>query len=600
MEELILLASPIRHVWRRLRFVALQRVISVGLRWIEWESFKSLIPANYAFTYLLIRYALEYLLRFRWSALEDLRGELSRLLQIRQHRLIRGLIEEEWQKAWFSIPLLLALGISGLGFLWKEELPFLPWCLTALLFLRFASDWILRTLQSFVYAESRVARPFWSISGFDVLHGVLLLLLSRRFGMPGVLAASGIETGLRIGITFFLTLKTYGRSSLPPLPRPRLRFPRYRVHLRPILTGLTLPMIELSFLFSTVVYYNAFRDFDPDQEYQKLLYLISPLLNSATGFYFLYYVDFLKHSRRVFSKIYSMILKDAFRALFAYAILCFGIAMIADWKASFSPVGAVPLLFLPSFIFSWGSFFLASVAAFIRGSRIGLMLLALPVGVGVTASWDFESLAALSVGVPLLGAGFALLLLRKNPGSDEVEWTALEHLRDWIENGSGGSGTLQGVLLESHSLGFAFHDAIERLIRHLPRGSRISLAGSHSLYWWIPGSARLGPLQLLEIFGPYWRKEITTLPAPQSRVHLRDAESWKIGESIAPMTLGLIRNHGPSGLSRAWSQVKKRANGRPVHHSRLKLRFHPEFSGGVFTGGIFTSKSRPKDDSTLD
>ena len=92
MEKLILLSKFYSYCIHRLRYVLLQRGLLLFTRYAEWESFQNLIPARYAFLYLIFRYLIEFMVRYRWSSLEDLRGELSRLRHNRQHKEFRRLI----------------------------------------------------------------------------------------------------------------------------------------------------------------------------------------------------------------------------------------------------------------------------------------------------------------------------------------------------------------------------------------------------------------------------------------------------------------------------------------------------------------------------
>jgi hypothetical protein len=223
MELLILLGSPFSYVFRRLRFVGLQRISMIFVRYAEWVSFENLISHRFAFAYLIFRYVLEFLTRYRWSTLEDLRNELSRLRSNREHRRFQETIREAWIRAWSGlwvlIPLSILLTVLGIRFS-APTLPGAALIIVAMGILSLCCDWILKLLQSILFSVTRTQRPSWSMTGLDVLHAVLLLTLARNHGILGIGLVFFLNTALRVLFSAFFYPEDLGNGWNPNPQNP--------------------------------------------------------------------------------------------------------------------------------------------------------------------------------------------------------------------------------------------------------------------------------------------------------------------------------------------------------------------------------------------
>ena len=581
MESLILLASRFQYVWRRVRFMSLQRVLSVGVRWAEWVSFSHLISHRIAFEYLAFRYLLDFVIRYRWSYLEGFRSDLLLLRKTKQNQGFLTRIQDVWQNTWQWLPpMLLSMLLMAFALKLPQSLTGTGIALVMVLLIHFGADWIMKTQQSIIFSSSRVSRPLWSFAGLDLLHAFLIVALSRKWGEVGLVASFIINSSLRVFLSFYFSQKTLGRLGLPRLKLPNRIGLRYQISWKGFLTGITLPSVEAAFLICSVVYFRAIREIDTESTYQFFLYLVSPLFTFATSFGYLYYVDFLKFKDRVFRQIYKILVMDALRALIFYVILAVSIAeglnLFGGWEPlELSLIGLVSLVML-----SWGFFSLSAMVGFIQGQRWGVVGSALLSTLLITAAWSFDSLIALSIIVPL---GFGITMWRaslKETHSLNTEWISPELFQSHL-NSQSNSQSLQGVALERKSLGFSLSETLERLIHALPKGSQICFRGRSQLYWLTPEGTRLSPRELLLIFGVYWSKELSDWEPIMPRELSQPLFEWKLGKAL-PTELGRTSENDQRLL---FSLMKRRVTGREIQSRGLGIGFRPKFKDQIWVGG---------------
>ena len=587
MIDLLLRGSRFSYVWHRLRFVLLQKAIQIGVRYLEWLSFRRLIGQESAFYYLLCRHVFEFVLRYRWSSLEDLRQELQVLVQAPSSPTLAHRIRQEWSQGFFASLGSAVFGIFAVMFTaYAGHASPIP-VLVAFLAVRFVSDFFQRTLRSFIYASSRVYRPLWSMSGLDLLHGGLVYLLAKNYGVPGVLWASAVDGVLRMGVSWSLLISAYDRTGLPRLGRPRLRWARFRFDHSKIRAGYTLPVIEATFLVASMVAFNAFQEWDEFKEYTLWLYLISPLWFSAIGFYMVYYVDFLKFRALVFRRVRAILFLDSLRALAVFSIFSGLIAGALDRWVSDASLGSIVFFGVPALIFAWGFYGCSLTLAFVQGRRESLVLIALLTGSGVAYSWDYESLGFFLIGGPLI-AGFLSILLQtwELPMKRQSMRCSSYAFRHWIEHAGRSKGVIQGLLLDRSILGFSMPLALARLEAALPPGSRYALIGRSHLFWWKPEGAVFTKPELFELFGSHWRCVETEVP--EFPVDLQgEVRSWRLGQAVDPGTMGLDE----SDYRRLWGIMRGKIEGSAARSSVKGWRFDPHFERGVWTGGRFVRKT---------
>ncbi len=586
MERLILLSRSFSYCMHRLRYVLLQRGLLLLTRYAEWESFQNLIPARHAFLYLIFRYLTEFMVRYRWSSLEDLRAELSRLRHNRQHKEFRRSIHAAWRSAWRGLLLLILVFLIGCGLATRFLAEPLSPILILILMLGVIGvfcEWLLKTLQSFLFSVSRTRRPFWSLSGLDLLHAILLLTVAQKYGMPGIAFVFFVNTALRISLSTHFTLKTCAIAGIPSLGIPGNLFRGFRIPSRRELafslkSGLTLPLIELPFFFSILFYHLALTQWDVDEEYQALAFILSPLYLSASSIAYLYYVDFLKYKHRVFQRVYRMLSSDALRALFSYGLF---ITLLSWLAARFTDPGILDPadLLIPLMIFlSWGIYFIGTLCAFIRGARWSLLALGLLALISLGVSWDLPSLIAFSLAGPALLGGIALWIssgLEKLQGS---QWVS----KELIPEHSG----IQGVELTRGVLGFSLSNSAEALFSALPAGSLVGLENRRHMIWTTPDQSRLHPRDLLEIFGVYWEKELHLRGKSIDHPLPAGALRWDLGSPL-PSTLGPMDSRS---LQRLFSAMKQKARGRNHSGRFVPIGFRPIFKDGVWVGGYVWRK----------
>ncbi len=581
MESLVLLASRFQYVWRRVRFMSLQRVMSVGVRWAEWISFSHLVSHRFAFEYLAFRYLLDFVVRYRWSYLEEFRSDLILLRKTKQNQGFLIRIQEVWQSTWHWLPpMFIFMVVMAFALKLPQSLPGTGISLVIVLVIHFGADWIMKTQQSVIFSSSRVSRPLWSFVGLDLLHGVLIYALSRKWGEAGLVASFVINSSFRIFSSFYFSQKTLVRLGLPRLKFPnRIGF-RYQISMKGFLTGLTLPSVEAAFLICSVVYFRAIREIDAEATYQFFLYLVSPLFTFATSFGFLYYVDFLKFKDRVFRQIYKMLMMDAQRALVFYVILAVIIAEGLNLFGGWEPLGLSVIGMVALVMASWGFFSLSAMVGFIQGQRWIVVGSAFLTTFLISAAWNFESLIALSIVIPLT---FGLMMWKASQRASlnsNTEWISPELFQGLLSSQSN-LQALQGVALERKSLGFSLSETLERLIHALPKGSQICFRGRSQLYWITPEGTRLSPRELLLIFGVYWTKELNDWEPIKPRELNQQLFEWKLGEAL-PTELGQTSESEQRLLL---SLMKRRVTGREIQSRGLRIGFRPRFKGQVWMGG---------------
>jgi hypothetical protein len=386
-----------------------------------------------------------------------------------------------------------------------------------------------------------------------------------------------------MGVSWWVLLQAYERTGLPRLARPKLRFVKFRIDLSKIRAGLTLPVIEATFLVASIIGFNAFKEWDEFSEYTFWLYLMSPLWFSAIGFYMVYYVDFLKFRAWVFRAVRKVLFLDSLRALGLFSILSGLVASGLDQKVSEDPIGWPVLAIVPAVIFAWGFFGCSLTLAFVQGRRESLILLAILTGFGVAYSWDYPSLGFFVIGGPML-AGFGAILLqaRELPMKRQGMRCSPYAFRHWLEMKASSNGVLQGILLDRSTLGFSMTLAFARLEEALPPGSRYALIGRSHLFWWKPNGCPFTKPEIFELFGAHWRQVQSELPEVRGEV-LGEVRTWRIGEAVDSGSLGLDE----ADYRRLWGLMRGKVEGRAARSSVKGWRFDPTFERGVWTGGRF-------------
>jgi hypothetical protein len=561
--------------------MSLQRVMSVGVRWAEWISFSHLISHRFAFGYLAFRYLMDFVIRYRWSYLEGFRSDLLLLRQTKQNQGFLTRVQEVWQNTWQWLPLMLVLMIlMAFSLKLPQSLPGTGVALVMVLVIHFGADWIMKTQQSVIFSSSRVSRPLWSFAGLDLLHAILIIVLSRKWGEIGLVGSFVINTGLRIFFSFYFSQKTLLRLGLPRLKLPNRIGLRYQVSFKGFLTGITLPAVEAAFLICSVIYFRAIREMDTESTYQFFLYLVSPLFTFVTSFGFLYYVDFLKFKDRVFNQIYKMLIMDSFRALVFYLVLTVFIVECLNQIGFWEPLELSVIGFVSMVMASWGLFSIGAMVGFIKGLRWTVIGSAFISTFVITAAWSIESLIGFSIVVPMI-FGFILLAksLKRND-SLNTEWISPELFQSFLSS-ENKLQSLQGVALERKALGFSLSETLERLIHALPKGSQICFRGRSQLYWITPYGTPLSPRELLLIFGVYWKKELTHWEPLKLRNHHEQLCDWKLGEPL-PKEMGRPSEKEQRLL---FSLMKRRVTGREIQSRGLSIGFRPRFKNQVWVGG---------------
>jgi|GEM_PF-3806840 len=587
MESLLLFAKPFHYVYRRLRFVSLQRVMMILVRYAEWVSFENLISHRFALAYLIFRYLLEFLNRYRWSTLEGLRAELSRLRANREHRLYHEALRDAWIRAWSGLAILFPLltlltflGIRTLSTRYGINLPVPALAIIAMGLINLSCDWILKTLQSFLFSVTRTQRPFWSMTGLDLLHAALLFFVARNHGAAGIVLTFVLNTALRIWLSARFTLKTMAAVGIPRLPIPKPSPFQLRFSGEGIKSGLVIPALELPFFLSVLFYHLAIKNWDPLGEHLFFLFIVSPLYLTASGVAYLYYVDFLKFRDRVYQRVFDLVLWDALRALATYTILMSLLGAGVYFYFGAPGIDRGDFAFAGLMMLSWGVYFLGTLAAFIKGARASLIALGLLCAFLISASWDAQSLFLLSALVP---AGFGILgifLSRKDRIRPVSQWVSRELIPDQAK--------IQGVLLSTGNLGFSLSEANQELFSALPPGSLVGFHDRRSLVWSTPEGSKLDRRELLRIFGVYWdqelesRKELQTAPPPPHAV------LWRLGEAL-PAELRFLDS--PS-QKRLLALMKQKVRGRGKPSRSVGIGFRPVFEDGVWVGGYVWKKSR--------
>jgi hypothetical protein len=583
MELLILFANPIAYVLRRIRFVALQRIFMILVRYAEWLSFENLISREFAFAYLLFRYLLEFLVRYRWSTLEDFRNELSRLRSNREHRRFHETIRESWIRAWSGLWILLpasiALTLLGVRF-FAPNLNTAALIIVAMCVLNLCCDWILKFLQSVLFSVTRTQRPFWSMTGIDILHAILLFTVARNHGILGIGIVFVLNTVLRIALSAFFTLKTSASVGIPALRIPPFRSFRLGLSFASIKTGLVIPALEFPFILIVLIYHLAIKRFDPEERLQFYFFIISPVFLAGSALGYLYYVDFLKFRDRVFERVFAILIRDSVRALFVYSLFSTLLGALVYRLTKSEGLAYQDFMIAGLILFSWGIYFIGSLAAFVRGMRIPLMFLGILCTVLITVSWDAWSLVYLSILVPAsLGMG-AIYFSRSSRLTSGSQWVARALIPE--------SAKVQGVLLSQGSLGFSLSDASQDLFSSLPEGSLVGFHNRRTLIWSSPDDIKLTPRELLEIFGVYWDQELhsrTKFPEPPIP---EGAILWKLGEPL-PTSL---RSMDSSEKKRLFSFMKQKVRGRGQPSRAVGVGFRPVFENGIWVGGYVWRKSR--------
>jgi hypothetical protein len=585
MELLILFANPFAYVFRRIRFVALQRVFMILVRYAEWLSFENLISREFAFSYLIFRYVLEFLVRYRWSTLEDFRNELSRLRSNREHRRFHETIRESWIRAWSGLWILLPASIVltflGVHF-FAPNLPPVAFIIIGMGVLNLCCDWILKFLQSVLFSVTRTQRPFWSMTGIDILHAILLFTVARNHGTLGIGIVFVLNTVLRISLSAFFTLKTSASVGIPSLRIPPLHSFQVRLNLPEIKTGLVIPALEFPFILLVLIYHLAMKRFDPEERLQFFFFIISPVFLAGSTLGYLYYVDFLKFRDRVFDRVFSILLRDSIRALLTYSLFSTLLAALVYRLTKSDGLSVRDFLCAGLVLFSWGVYFIGSLSAFVRGVRIPLMISGILCTLLITASWDGASLLYLSVLIPTL-LGLAAILISRNPRlNPRSQWVARALIPD--------STSIQGVELSRGALGFSLSDATEDLFSKLPDGSLVGFHDRRRIIWSTPDTKRLSSRVLLDIFGVYWDEELhSRTKFPESPLP-EGALLWKLGEPL-PKEFQIL---DPSEKKRFFSIMKQKVRGRGRPLRSVPLGFRPIFENGIWVGGYVWKKHGSK------
>ena len=586
MIEALFFGSKYRYAWHRVRFVILQQTVQIGVRYLEWISFKRLIGAESAFFYILVRHLFEFLVRYRWASLENMRQELQTAYRAHQDSAVSGILRREWSNAFFRGGGAAVIGAVIAGFAARAGHASPIPLLIAICGVRFASDVMQRTLRSFIYVTGRVYRPIWTMSGLDILHGGLLYWIGRKHGVAGVLGVTFLDAALRTGIGWKVLFDNYRRSRFPRLSAPRWRWLELRPSLPAFRAGIALPGIEAAFLVAGVAGFSAFKEWDEFGEYTQWLYLITPLWFSAIGFYMIYYVDFLKFRGRVFRGIRSVLFFDSIRALGLYSLFAGGMAAVLDQAGSDEPIGRVTFPCAALLVFSWGFFGCSLARAFVQGRRESLILISILTAVAATCAWDPVSLGAFLIGAPLLSGLIGILL--SNPrdqtasGSSRCSPFAFLHR---IKEGAASSGAVQGILLDRSNLGFSVALSFARLEAVLPPGSAYALFGRSHLWWHMPDSLPFSAPELFGIFGANWTRELggapEVPPAPVERVSL-----WSPGDRLDFEGMGLREQD----LRTLWRSVRSSVEGGGMKQGLRGWRYRPDFTDGVWTGGRFVRR----------
>ncbi|NDG83799.1 MAG: hypothetical protein EBX52_02030 [Proteobacteria bacterium] len=582
MIEAVFFGSRWRYVWQRIRFVLLQKTVQVGVRYVEWLSFRKLIGPQSAFYYLLVRHLFEFVVRYRWGSLEGMRQELRALYRDHRHAPLVERIRREWSNAFVSGGGALVFGGAVVAFtsVAGHESP-VP-LLISISAARFVSDFIQRTLRSFIYVTGRVYRPLWTMSGLDLFHGGILYFYARNHGLEGVLIVTLVDAVIRTAVGWKILLANYQRSRLPRLVAPRWRWTRLRPSLETIRSGFTLPWIEGAFLIAGLVGFNAFKEWDEFGGHTLWLYLMTPMWFSAIGFYMLYYVDFLKFGSRLFRRARSVLFLDSIRALLVFAVFSAMVAFALD-SVQEEPIGwmTLPGVMLP--VFAWGFYGCSLALAFIQGRRESVMVLGVLTGVAVAWAWDYLSLGVLLIGAPLL-AGFLgiLLSVRENPRSGPGARCSPFAFLHLIESGLSGQAAVQGVLLDRSNLGFSVPLTFSRLEAVLPVGSRYALFGRSHLWWWMPGAEPFTRPELFGIFGAHWNQVLEGVPEVPERKGV-ETRPWTPGERLNLKEMGFESGD----LRTLWREVRSSVEGGGMKRSLKGWRYQPVFKEGVWTGGSF-------------